>query len=226
MISSRSPIKRLSWDSNFFGIEVGQILLKDEKLDVLKKNNFDLIYVHSDKPLKDFSIHCYDKKVTFKKVLPAQTNIKKLNSVKTYQRELTPSLLNLALISGKYSRFKSDPKLSPYFEELYKLWILNSLSGVLADYVFIYEKENEIIGFVTLKKKEKYYQIGLIATSTQHRGLGIGFALLQKVDETIILEGGGELKVITQIDNDTACQFYKKNNFQIDHLEYIYHLWK
>ena len=143
-------ITRLDWDSDFFGIEVGRLSTKQEELH-LKDSLFDLVYIHSKKKLINTSIPCYDRKITFKKKLVANTKISLNPAVKEYGGELTKELLNLAITSGIYSRIKLDTKLSSRFEELYTIWIKNSLNGLLADYVFTYEKYYKFIGFVSLK---------------------------------------------------------------------------
>ncbi|WP_298548063.1 GNAT family N-acetyltransferase [uncultured Aquimarina sp.] len=218
-------VKRLNWDSNFFKIEVGQIHLKNQKISSIDEKDFDLIYIHSNTLIEDKESICYDKKITFSKVVSAHQKKITHSLIKKHTGLLKNSLLKLALDSGEYSRFKTDPKLSPYFIRLYTLWIQNSLNGSIADHVFIYEKDNEILGFVTLRKKDGFHQIGLIATSSSHRGLGIGSLLLQKVDNVVLSEGGSEVRVVTQLDNQLACNFYKKNDYKEYNKEYIYHLW-
>ncbi|AXT50977.1 GNAT family N-acetyltransferase [Aquimarina sp. BL5] len=218
-------IEFLEWDSNFFNIRVGRVYSDLKKIDLTKVSDFDLIYIHSKILLENTSLHLYDKKVTFEKNI---TSIKKnleTSSITKYDKELTKELTDLAIASGTYSRFKLDPNLSHRFEDFFTLWIKNSLNGKLADFVYVYKKENKVIGFISLKKNDSYYQIGLIATSSLHRGLGIGSILLQKAEEIAKSEKISRIIVVTQLDNQIACNFYKKNGYQIKSTEYIYHHW-
>lgn len=224
-MSLKNKIKALEWDSNFFNIKVGRIVVKDNKIDLSKLSGFDLIYVHSKEILKNHATSLYDKKVTFKKEISKTNRSPKNSEVIEYSGVLTNELKNLAIASGEFSRFKLDPKLSDYFEKLYTLWITNSLKGNLADHILVFKKENKIVGFLSLKKNTSFYQIGLIATSTKHQGLGIGSSLLQKAEEIALSENIHEIKVVTQLENEIACNFYRKNNYKIDTLEYIYHYW-
>ncbi len=224
-MSLKNKIKALEWDSNFFNIKVGRIVVKDNKIDLSKLSGFDLIYVHSKEILKNHTTSLYDKKVTFKKEISKTNRSPKNSEVIEYSGVLTNELKNLAIASGEFSRFKLDPKLSDYFEKLYTLWITNSLKGNLADHILVFKKENKIVGFLSLKKNTSFYQIGLIATSTKHQGLGIGSSLLQKAEEIALSENIHEIKVVTQLENEIACNFYRKNNYKIDTLEYIYHYW-
>ncbi|SHJ58055.1 GNAT family N-acetyltransferase [Aquimarina spongiae] len=221
----KNEIETLNWDSEFFGIRVGKMIAKNNQIDLSKLSDFDLTYIYSREILRNPTLPLYDQKVTFKKKVSTANELSKKPEVIAYSGVLTNELKNLAIASGKYSRFKLDPKLSDYFEKLYILWITNSLKGNLADHILVFMKENKIIGFLSLKKNKSFYQIGLIATSPKHQGLGIGSALLQKAEEIALLENIHEIKVVTQLENEIACNFYKKNSYEIDTLEYIYHYW-
>jgi len=222
---SNRGIELLEWDSNFFNINIGRVYSGTKKIDLTKVSDLDLIYVHSQVLLEKSNIPLYDKKVTFEKNISLTSKKNDYSSVVKYDGKLTPELIDLSIASGTYSRFKLDPKLSNRFEEFFTLWIRNSLNGKLADSVYTYLEENKIIGFISLKKKDSFYQIGLIATSHLHRGLGIGTALLQKAEEIAKSEKITKIIVVTQLDNKIACNFYKKNGYQIKSTEYIYHHW-
>ncbi|MDH7445052.1 GNAT family N-acetyltransferase [Aquimarina sp. 2201CG14-23] len=222
---SNEEIEFLEWDSNFFNIRVGRVYSSLKKIDLTKVSNFDLIYIHSTVLLENSTIPLYDKKVTFEKNITLTEKALDNSYVVKYDGGLTKELKDLAIASGTYSRFKLDSKLSNRFEEFFTLWIKNSLHGKLADFVYVYIKDNKIIGFISLKKNDSYYQIGLIATSALHRGLGIGSALLQKAEEVAKSEKISKIIVVTQLDNNIACNFYKKNGYQIKSTEYIYHHW-
>ena len=38
-------------------------------------------------------------------------------------------------------------------------------------------------------------------------------------------KGYSKMQVVTQSINKPACKLYEKNNFKIDKIEYIYHIW-
>ncbi len=217
-------VKKLDWDSIFFKKEIGicNVLNHDVKFNF--PSRFDLVYIFSDKELfyNGFP-SCIDKKVVFKKMLSTDKNEAE-SKVEIYEGELNPELIDLAIQSGVYSRFKLDEKLSPFYESLYTLWIKNSVESDFADYILIYRLKTKIIGFLTLKEKETYFQIGLISVSKEHRGKGIASALLDKVDS--IVRNTKEIRVVSQLDNTSACNLYLKNGYSQMSLTYIYHLWK
>jgi dTDP-4-amino-4,6-dideoxy-D-galactose acyltransferase len=225
-------IKPLIWDSQFFNVSIGKLEADTftqsdiDKLKELKVNQgFDLIYLFLNQELDATilqPIFLADKKVVFKK--KNVTVIINNNTIEEFSGNLTNDLLELVIESGHQSRFKNDSKLSPKFEDLYKIWIEKSIAGDLADKIFISKHESLITGFVTVKKKGNYSQIGLIAVSQNYRGLGIGKLLLEKVDFWNYENGIEYCEVATQFDNIEACALYKKLNYSIKSIQYIYHL--
>lgn len=158
-------IQFLEWDSSFFERKIGRIecdRLTMIKLDTFIKEkstqNYDLVYLFTnniekevDNYLKKADIHVIDHKVTYAINGEFQA-CKGSDFIEPYQGSLTKDLLNLALLSGHESRFKKDPLLNPKFNLLYTQWIEESLSGQLADRVFVAKNAKRITGFVTVKK--------------------------------------------------------------------------
>ncbi len=220
---NNASIKRLDWDSNFFEIEVGSYWVQDSDTNFELPGEFDLVYLFSNQPLNDNSVsHCMDQKVVFTKNTANETIIEP--RVERYEGEINQELIDLSIQSGIYSRFKLDERLSPFFKKLYTLWIKNSIESDLADDVFVYKSGHRIIGLLTLKEKTDYYEIGLVSVSESHRGKGIGTALLQKVDA--VVRGHKEVKVATQLNNEAACNLYRKSGYFQSSITYIYHLWQ
>jgi len=130
------------------------------------------------------------------------------------------------LLAGHESRFRKDPRLCPYFERLYGLWLSNSLSGSIADKVFVYSDGKRLAGMVTCKLRDGGIgNIGLIATATGFQGKGIGGHLIQAADAYHAGNGAAIATVVTQKSNIQACRFYEKSGFTRHKLEFVYHLW-
>lgn len=165
-------IQFLEWDSSFFERKIGRIecdRLTMIKLDTFIKEkstqNYDLVYLFTnniekevDNYLKNRGIHVIDHKVTYAINGEFQASPES-DFIEPYKGSLTNDLLNLAsvspeypLLSGHESRFKKDPLLNPKFNLLYTQWIEESLSGQLADRVFVAKNAKRITGFVTVKK--------------------------------------------------------------------------
>lgn len=227
--------KRLGWDSLFFNLEVAEAEISSSEIDLSSLQNFDLIYTKSAQDFqldtKDFTIGATEEKVVFSKNLTSQTeNFKKnapIHSVFELESYTKETLYDLAFESGKYSRFKIDTQIPKgKFEELYRLWIDNSLNKSFADFFVVWIEETKILGFVTLKLHPTYGQIGLIAVAPNQQGKGIGTQLIKVSEEYCTQNNIFELKIPTQKQNVEACSFYHKLGYKIVENTYIKHVWK
>lgn len=223
-------IKKLDWDSNFFGINVGRIdLLKGDVINIenllakYQKENYKLLYVFSEEPL-NIDIQPIDIKVVYS--ISVVENMKSLE-VLSEVKKATPQIYSLAYRSGNHSRFKLDKNIPiEKFEEFYTLWVDNSLSGEFADKVFKYEIDSKEAGFVTVTISDSVATIGLIAVDENFGRMGIGSKLINSTKRFAAYNACDEIRVATQLNNKEACAFYEKNGFSIYSKTYIYHLWQ
>jgi dTDP-4-amino-4,6-dideoxy-D-galactose acyltransferase len=222
-------IKRLSWDSDFFGIEVGETNSNDTISLNIAAKNYDLIYVKHQEEIKlqGFTCTYQENKVLFSKEI-SEENFSNENIVSAFNNKTKiDELYVLAFESGKYSRFLLDKNFGrENFEKLYEKWIDNSLNKNFADIFLLYKEDNEIIGLVTAKINENSAQIGLIAVSPDHQGKGIGKKLIFEIQNVLINKGIPTLHIPTQLENKEACFFYKKMGYEIINITPIKHYWK
>jgi len=237
-LENLNSLKHLEWDSTFFARKIGSITFIDNVVDSvlrreLKKGiseNYDLIYVFSYKSeitestLETYSGEFVDTKVSFSKDLEIEQN-PLLDSIQMYNRKEVPEdLKKLALLAGKYSRFKNKKYFTyEQFEKLYAIWLEKSISKEIADAVFIYEEVGEILGFVTVRIKNKRGFIGLISVNDGYQKKGIGRLLIKKVSNYLKEHGIVELVVSTQNENSKAVKFYLGNNLTISSKVKVYH---
>lgn len=218
-------IKRLKWDSSFFGIEIGEWHY-DEK-NFAPDHTFDLIYVKRDKEL-DLRLSGYvnsysEIKLVFNKTLTPFNRISD-NIVSVTEADY---LYELAYESGKFSRFRLDERIGiENFKRLYRTWVDNSLNRQFADDVLAYIENDKIIGFITYKKSSYFAVVGLIAVSQGHQGKGIGRKLLRFVEGELVDNGIFNVQIPTQIVNTGACAFYEKEGYEIIESTHIKHYWK
>lgn len=225
-------IETLEWDSDFFEIHIGLLNKDCYSFSAETLVEYDLLI---DKSLKDqtlllsgFSNTFGECKITFSKTI---TNTSFAYSDSILDSDFYPikpeQLFELAFESGKYSRFKLDKRFSTEkFQSLYKKWVVNSLNKTFASKVFYTMKNNQIIGFVTLKKNPDYAEIGLIAVSEDHQGQGVGKQLLHCAEAYCSSQNLKELRIPTQKNNMQACNFYFKNNYTIHEELFIKHYWR
>jgi dTDP-4-amino-4,6-dideoxy-D-galactose acyltransferase len=226
-------IEKLAWDSDFFGYPVGQIEMinpdPESISSVIKNSNeFKLIYLISPERI-DFAIpelKLVDIKTRLGKQLKNNRTYS-FQNIHEYDGEEDSQLNELALQSGVFSRFKVDSNfVKSEFEKLYLRWISDSIKKIIADKVIVYKEiGSPYIGFVTLKFKNDFSEIGLIAVDEKNRGKGIAKSLLTFIEDLTVNAGFNKIEVVTQFENLAAMNLYEKAGYEIISKKYIYHLW-
>ena len=224
-----SKIHKLDWDSDFFELNIGELITNDAT--EVDATLYNLIIVKQTEDtvidITNFEKGFQETKCIFAKTLIPSTNNTLKPVLNTDDHPLSGVLLYpLAYESGKYSRFKLDQKFTQAkFEAMYRKWVDNSLNKNFADKI-LYIKQNETIaGFVTLSKKDSFATIGLIAVSSACQGQGLGSTLLQHAERYCLSENINELRIPTQLSNEPACNFYSKNGYHIREQQIIKHYW-
>jgi dTDP-4-amino-4,6-dideoxy-D-galactose acyltransferase len=241
-------INRLAWDSACFGYEVGMVTVAND-LDwqqfVKESRAYQLVYIFSKNELRSLpqNIKKVDEKITLRtnidsfggtvkkgqNVLAGQIiGLDSLNNdiLNTHGGSFQEEFLDLALISGEYSRFKTDERLNHQeFERLYCFWAHKAL--VEDDKGFAFVKEGQVLGMITLTTAHNgAFKISLLAVDPGSRNQGIGRALLDKALRTGIDRGSRALWVTTQKVNIPAMELYQKVGFEIMDSCNVYHWWK
>lgn len=226
-------VQRLEWDSEFFGYEVGKIVINNKK-DFFLKNwqskikEFKLVYVFSEEFINLDGFKLVDRKATLSQKIDKNCHFEN-TLIESFDINFHDygALKKLALESGIYSRFFIDENFvnNEYFN-LYSKWIDNSVLDKKSFEILIAINSNRIVGFTTINKKnDQLADIGLVAVAKESRGLGIGKNLINESILRCKNAGFDSIQVITQFDNVTAMNLYKATNFEIVDLTYIYHLW-
>jgi len=225
-------IKKLEWDSDFFGYNVGQVIINADELInenalVTAAKKFKVVYVVSDTVVnfKSEKLKLVDIKTTLIKTALIQEDCFH-NSLNEYADEENGKLQNLALQSGAYSRFKTDINfVNNEFEKLYIKWVNDSIDKINADLIIVFKDADGCKGFITLKYESDFSEIGLLAVDEQSRGKGIGLSLLCYANNITKNRGLKKMLVTTQFENQAAVRLYEKAGYKIFSKKYIYHLW-
>lgn len=230
-------ILTLTWDSDFFKRNIGQIHLDTVDAvqifqDEFRLRPFDLVYASTEsEPItcavsEMFGLNPIEYKRTYiladsSTVIPdTQYEIKEI-------KEMSLGLTKLTLQSGIESRFFKDPSISmDEFEQLYTTWIEKSVTHELANHVFGLFISNKLVGFVTLAFKTDFAQIGLIAVHDAYRGKGIAKTLMNVCIAHTQAAGKMPLKVVTQAHNVGACRLYESMGFKELSSVPLFHIWK
>ena len=226
-------VKSLPWDSAFFDLDVGELVIHGSNTATIEISNpFDLIYLKTSEE-SDISLAHYNCTFSEIKVIFERTGLRKnkripaaIRSVFDGQHNLV-ELYELAEESGKYSRFHLDPKFSEvHFKNLFHTWIDNSLSKAFADGFLVCEVAAKTVGFVTYRTHTDHATIGLIAIHATQQGKGIGSQLIRGVENKLIESGITTLRIPTQLKNEQACKFYKKLGYSPVETTEIKHFWR
>lgn len=224
-------IKRLNWDSDFFGYEVAKMQFEVEsEIDLTETSPFALTYLFSTTEKPEIEEKLVDIKCEYIKELKRDFTENTMEIVEYLSTDYAfKDIKKLVNLSGIYSRFKKDPKFSNNeFEKMYSIWFEKSLNNSEKGLgkIFIINDESTIGGFVTLDFEDaNNARIGLIATSINAQGKGYASQLIKKCEAECISRKIVYLKVATQGINEAAKRLYEKNNFILDSKTYIYHHW-
>ena len=225
-------VKPLSWDSAFFNLKIGELQLEQDAVAGTIDEDFDLIYVKSSEEialnLSNYSAKYSEVKVVFeKRGITAHANSSTTIFDVLHTEYKVDDLYELAVESGRYSRFAMDPLFTEInFRKLYRTWIDNSLNKTFADGFLVDYVKKEIRGFVTYQIKETKAVIGLIATSPKYQGQGVGTQLIKAVESRLAAQGITTLQIPTQLKNEGACNFYKKLGYSPVETTYLKHYWR
>ena len=224
----------LNWDSEFFMLRIAKAVVATyEDITELSKRTeelqalFDLVYVFSEPGLEIPMDNAWlvDKKAIYTIDSPMHYEVD--NNIKCWEQlEATESLISLALVSGKYSRFKVDSHF-PFgsYERLYTQWINQSVNKSIATEVFCYMIDGDPRGLLTLNRRNGRNIIGLVAVDDDYQHCGIGTALIKYAISFVHGLNGGQISVTTQLDNEPACQLYSKCGFALESVKWIWHWW-
>ncbi len=226
----------LEWDSAFFGLRIGKVIINSlSELEVLQnekeqmKKRYDLVYLCINNPglyCKDRDALLVDKKVVFSRSLSGDYRLSE--HVHPYHKNHPDEMLyRLALRSGAYSRFKTDPLFPDWkFEALYRKWIEKSVDdkhGI----VLCYYNVDAIVGMMTLviDDEAESAKIGLTAVDEAYSNQGVGSSLIETACSYLHGRGIKRFETVTQSRNIAACRWYEKNGFHMESVSNIYHLW-
>lgn len=236
-------VRKLAWDTSFFGFPVARVDCDEmsalELGDIIKNCNdadIKLLYLfvnHNDDKsvliLNDAEAEIVDYKVTYvMDLVPSTLECREDCDLRVEKAtETTLQLESLALQSGEFSRFRIDSKFPPFsFERLYKLWLSNSLNGLIAKDVLVVRNEGgKESGLLTLGQKNGIADIGILAVDNEVRGKGIGRQLIAAAQRIAISDKYKQMQVVTQSNNKLACGFYERCGFEVAKEERVYHLW-
>lgn len=236
-------VKKLTWDSEFFNMNIYQTLTDDISLlnidelnNYTEDNGIDVLYHFQDAAyaktvyiLEKGGFNLVENRVDLLLNLNnvSDSSYSKINVTEFDARLFSvEKLYPIAAMVSKESRFRNDRNFdSGKIDELYRKWIYNSCFNGFADKVYIYADNDEVNGFCIFKIDKGDVRLNLVGVEEGHKRKGIGRAMLLKAVEQYKSMGYEKCFVCTQMKNISAINFYIKNGFRFDKTILVYHKW-
>lgn len=240
-MKTRMNWKVLDWDSQCFNFRVAKFLTvlcsrEDYLQAVQEMRESDVRVAYYSIPIFEYDAARIVEQAGGKFACLRNTYKRKLNDIQagfestdilSYTKpEPTKELLDLGVICGEHSRFRTDDGFGYYnFEKLYHEWVYGSVNKSLADEILIYVENETIQGMITVGKHRDCGEIGLVGVNRGMRGRKIGSYLLRAVFEWCKINHCVEIQVVTQGENVPACNLYEKFGFLLEEQKKTYHIW-
>ena len=234
-------IKKLQWDSLFFGINSAKVILNEEItkneikeiIENLKTNNYKFITIqninnnsNNNFILKEFNnIFLADVNIQFIKDIDLKTKIKDVCNEIIIETNVAfnEEILDISKKSFKYSRFIDDKNLKKG-NQVYCEWTKNAFNKS-EKYFAIYKHIKKIIGYALFSVFNNELVIELIAIDDKYKGNGIGHKIISSIESYAMQNRINKIKVGTQINNIKAQNFYVSCGFKHNTNHSIYHCW-
>ncbi|HEY4311674.1 MAG TPA: GNAT family N-acetyltransferase [Pirellulales bacterium] len=244
-----AQLARLAWECEHFGFPVARLEGRGRAdsalwcgLAAARREGLHLVVLTTEtgrelpaELLTEFCGGLMDRKATFARSLltvpadePACENLAE-EITEYHESTVSPYLLDLAISSGVYSRFRVDPCFPHVvFADMYRTWIERSVRHEIADVVLVASDSGcpgGLSGFVTIGRDHGVAKIGLIAVADQARGRGVGRRLMTAAHRWMRDHGAESAQVVTQLANAPACGLYRRCRYRLSALEHYYHMW-
>lgn len=233
-------IEYRDWDSRFFGYPVGSIRFSSlsafemqlrQARQQAQALGLRLLYIetpplnsHQRKIFQEAKANLVAINVEFIKTVSNNSPDAPNSGIQPCSKYHS-ALRALVLQSGKYSRFRSDPRFqSGVYERLYDEWLASSLRGDNRKLCLIDGPISLPRGLITVEPEAKA-RIGLLAVDSRWRGQGIGRRLVAEAERYCAASFHDILGVTTQKANQGACCFYERCGFHRVFEKEIFHVW-
>ena len=246
MIGRVSAIRRLDWDSSFFGFPIGeaQATTRDQLLAaeqeggreglrclylLIRSEHFGLV-----QEAEALGFRLTGVRTSFVAEAPFRADLTGTGAtrVRAAQPADVGALEAIATTAHPDTRFFADPAFTrEACERLYATWIRRSVEG-WSDQVFVADQVADArigqvapVGYVTLHRNGDAARIGLIAVASGTRRAGIGRALMMEAFRWCDAHQVQGLSVATQAQNTSALRFYMRCGFGVDRVDFWLHKW-
>ena len=239
----------VDWDSKFFGFPVGRINLNPgfsmESLnETLRqgKSDYRLFYIFLKEKgadeLEGFESPCvcYDRRLVYEKnVNPFSGELDPRLRLYT-EAACTKRMETLAVISGQQSRFRRDPRIFPFYEQLFLTWISNSILGGTADAIWVWQGDDgKPSGLVTVRVVKhtdpqtgqtiKDGRIGMLSVEEKYCRRGVGTSLIEACEYWGASAGLDQVSLVAPVECPVYNHLCEKAEYTPGSELSVYHYW-
>jgi len=235
--------RKLDWDSNFFGINIGYISclrltpnIENHVKDFVRKENIDMI---------EYLCNCHDRKsvitaekngysfvdirLTFEQFLREKkvVTVPQGYFIRKASHQDIDMLRKIARTIYKLSRYYYDSNFDPTkVSEFYSNWVEKAVLGTFDDYAYVLCQEQEPAGFCSVKEvASNVAKIGLFGMAPTYSGKGLAQYFLDLILQELKEKGFSYVEVVTQGRNYGAQRLYQRSGFITRSTELWYHKW-
>jgi dTDP-4-amino-4,6-dideoxy-D-galactose acyltransferase len=243
-----SAIRRLDWDSSFFGFSIGEAraTTRDELVGADQEGGREQLrclyllvrseHFHLVQQAEALGFRLTGVRMSFLAQAPFRADLTGTGAtrVRPAQTADVAALEQIATTAHPDTRFFADPEFTRQAcEQLYATWIRRSIEG-WADQVFVADQDTGApgaigssapVGYVTLHRSGDAARIGLIAVASGTRRAGVGRALMMEAFRWCDAQRVQGLSVATQAQNTSALRFYMRCGFGVDGVDFWLHKW-
>ena len=236
-----SLLRRLSWDSDYFGFLVGRIDAPNPNREPLLRScelaaneGYRCLYWLADTSPENpgnaaaCDFRFVDLRLQFSIELAQNPSA---DAQTDFLRDAVPNdlpaLRDIAKRTQRDTRFIKDERFPEHLaSELYARWIERDVNENIVIVATTPDSES-ISGFISLSAPDSqlHSQIGLLSVDTQHAGQGIGRALVRAAQQRASKLTATSMSVVTQGSNVSAQRVYQHCGFRTIRADYWFHRW-
>ena len=236
--------KYLDWDSNFFGVSSGKVILKQglegydlpRVLELMRQFTFCTIQNTGNHPFNNAFIagqtdaFLADINTQFAKTLkptqgfePSEPAL--LGQISDYYPK-NEEIVEIAENAFVFSRFYNDEHITRLqARQLYANWVRNAFQKPNRFFITSMEKTRKV-GFLLFSfETPDTIRIELLAVTDQYQNRSLGRRLMALLEEFARTRLVRQICVGTQVDNVPAINFYHKQGYMFRYGSPVYHLW-
>ena len=219
-------MKKLEWDSDFWGIPYYQLDSLDEIASIDENRAFyqiilDDLEIKNSNLLSTFTF--LEAKIEMSKVISIENSFcDKLDKIKLEDVELNSNVF--FQMFGTISRFRMFDQEK--VNEFYNTWLTNSILGKFDSNAIGYYKNNKLAGFATYRIHNDELHVGLLGVFPEYQKMGISQKIMLGLEYEASKNSVSMVRISTNTLNIAALNAYMKSGFKIDSVRYWFYVKK